>query len=278
MTGRLEGKVAFITGAGRGQGREHAVRFAQEGADVIVTDICQPMASLSYPLASEEDLDETARLVRDAGTRAVSVVADVRSQASLDAAVKEGVHEFGRLDIVVANAGIVLGGTAWEISEGDWRDVIDVNLTGIFHTAKATIPLMIEAGNGGSLTFIGSLAGMKGIRNAVAYVASKHGLVGLMRTLANELAPYGIRVNTVNPTNVASDMLLSDANYKLFRPDLENPTKEDAIPAFTALNLIPIPWLEPIDVSNAILFLASDEARYITGVSMPVDAGGYVRT
>jgi (+)-trans-carveol dehydrogenase len=278
VTGRLEGKVAFISGAGRGQGREHAIRFAGEGADVIVTDICAGMESLNYPLSTPEDLEETAAGARAAGARVVSVVADVRDQGELDAAVKQGVAELGRLDIVVANAGIVLGGVAWEISERDWQDVVDVNLTGVWHTVKATVPSMIEANNGGSVTLIGSLAGMRGIRNAAAYVVAKHGLVGLMRTLANELAPHAIRVNTVNPTNVASDMLLSDANYKLFRPDLENPTKEDAIPAFTALNLIPVPWLEPVDVSNAIVWLASDEARYVTGVSLPVDAGGYVRT
>jgi SDR family mycofactocin-dependent oxidoreductase len=278
VSGRFEGRVVFITGAGRGQGREHAVQFAAEGADVIVTDICAPMGSLSYPLSTEADLDETAELARAAGGRVLACVADVRDQGALDAAVAKGMAEFGRLDVVVANAGIVLGGLAWEIEDPDWQDVVDVDLTGIWHTAKAAIPSMIAAGNGGSLIFIGSLAGMRGIRNAAAYVASKHGLVGLMRTLANELAEHAIRVNTVNPTNVASGMLLSDANYKLFRPDLENPTLEDAIPAFTSLNLIPVPWLEPVDISNALLWLASDEARYVTGVSLPVDAGGYVRT
>lgn len=274
----MRGRVVFITGAGRGQGREHAIRFAAEGADVIVTDICAPMDSLTYPLATETELEQTAELARAAGGRALHRVADVRDQAALDAAVAAGVAEFGRLDVVVANAGIVLGGPAWEIEDPDWRDVVDVDLTGVWHTAKATIPTMLEAGNGGSLIFIGSLAGMRGIRNAAAYVASKHGLVGLMRTLANELAVHAIRVNTVNPTNVASGMLLSDANYKLFRPDLENPTLEDAIPAFTSLNLIPVPWLEPSDISNALLWLASDDARYVTGVSVPVDAGGFVRT
>jgi SDR family mycofactocin-dependent oxidoreductase len=278
VSGRFDGRVAVVTGAGRGQGREHAVRFAAEGAHVVVIDLCEDIDALSYSLASRDDLAETVRLVEAEGAKALSIVADVRDQQQLDTAFRETVAAFGRVDVVVANAGVVSGGLAWEIGEDEWHQVVDINLGGVWRTARAAIAPMVAAGNGGSMVFIGSLAGMRGIRNAAAYVAAKHGLVGLMRTLANELAEHQIRVNTVHPTNVASDMLLSDANYKLFRPDLENPTKEDAIPAFTKLNLLPIPWLEPSDVSNAVLWLASDEARYITGVELPVDAGGFVRT
>jgi SDR family mycofactocin-dependent oxidoreductase len=278
MSGRFAGKVVVVTGAGRGQGREHAVRFAAEGADLVALDICAPMDSLTYDLASPADLEATADAVQEAGGRVLALTADVRSQTSLDTAIAKALAEFGRIDVLIANAGIVSGGPAWEIGEREWHDVVDVDLSGVWRSAKAVLPSMIAAGQGGSILIIGSLAGTRGIRNAAAYVASKHGLIGLMGTLANELAEHGIRVNTVNPTNVASDMLLSDANYKLFRPDLENPTLEDAIPAFTALNLLPVPWLEPSDVSNALMWLASDEARYVTGVSLAVDAGGFVRT
>ncbi len=215
--------------------------------------------------------------VEKAGGRIVARVADVRDQAGLDAAVADGVEELGGLDGVVANAGIASYGRAWELDEATWQDVIDVNLTGVWHTAKAAIPRLIEAGRGGSMVFTSSIGGLKGIQQVGHYVSAKHGIVGLMRTLANELAPDGVRVNTVHPTNVDTDMIQNPGTWGMFAPDDPEPTQEKAIPGFTSLNALQVPWIESIDVSNAVLFLLSDEARYITGVALPVDAGAAVR-
>ena len=271
--GLLDGRVALVTGAARGQGRAHAVRLAEEGADVIAVDIAAQVATVPYPLATEDDLDQTAKLVTDAGRRVHAVIADVREQAALDAAVATGVDEFGRLDIVVANAGVISYGYTWEISEEQWRDVIDINLNGVFHTVKAAAPAMLAAGNGGSIVLTSSVLGMKGTTGASSYVATKHALNGLTKSLANELGPHRIRVNSVNPSNVATDMVLNRTTLGLFRPDLIDPTPDDVREVMTAMHPFPIPWVEPLDVSNAIVFLASDAARYITGVSLPVDAG-----
>ena len=271
--GLLEGRVALVTGAARGQGRSHAVRFAEEGADVIALDIAAPVATVPYAMATEQDLQQTAKLVEATGRRAHAVVADVRDQSALDAAVAAGLSKFGALDIVVANAGVISYGYTWEIPEEQWRDVVDINLTGIFHTVKAAVPPMIEAGNGGSIVLTSSVLGYKGTTGASSYVATKHAVNGLTRSLANELGPHRIRVNSVNPSNVATDMVLNPTTLGLFRPDLTDPTPDDVRDAMTAMHPFPIPWVEPVDVSNAIVFLASDSARYITGVSLPVDAG-----
>lgn len=279
MSGRVAGKVAFITGAARGQGRSHAVRLAEEGADVIAVDLCEPIASVvgKYPLATAEDLQETARAVERLDQRIVARQADVRDAESLGTALEEGLSELGRLDIVVANAGIASYGQAWELDETTWQDMIDVNLTGVWHTAKVAVPHLLAGGHGGSVIFTSSIGGLKGIMNVGHYVAAKHGLVGLMRTFANELAPHRIRVNTVHPTNVDTMMIQNPGTYGMFAPGDPEPTLDKALPGFTALNAIPVPWVEPVDVSNAVLFLASDEARYITGVTLPVDAGASVR-
>ena len=279
MSGRMAGKVVLVTGAARGQGRSHAVRLAEEGADVIAVDLCAGIDTVvgKYPPATREDLDRTVVEVEKAGGRIVARVADVRDQAGLDAAVADGVDELGRLDGVVANAGIASYGRAWELDEATWQDVIDVNLTGVWHTAKAAIPRLIEAGRGGSMVFTSSIGGLKGIQQVGHYVSAKHGIVGLMRTLANELAPEGVRVNTVHPTNVDTDMIQNPGTWGMFAPDDPEPTQEKAIPGFTSLNALQVPWIESIDVSNAVLFLLSDEARYITGVALPVDAGAAVR-
>ena len=271
--GLLEGRVALVTGAARGQGRSHAVRFAEEGADVIAIDIAAPVATVPYAMATEQDLQQTAKLVEATGRRAHAVVADVRDQSALDAAVAAGLSKFGALDIVVANAGVISYGYTWEVPEEQWRDVIDVNLTGIFHTVKAAVPPMIEAGNGGSIVLTSSVLGFKGTTGASSYVATKHAVNGLTRSLANELGPHRIRVNSVNPSNVATDMVLNPTTLGLFRPDLTDPTPDDVRDIMTAMHPFPIPWVEPVDVSNAIVFLASESARYITGVSLPVDAG-----
>jgi (+)-trans-carveol dehydrogenase/(-)-trans-carveol dehydrogenase len=272
-TGELAGKVALITGAARGQGRAHAVRLAQAGADIVAIDLAAPMPTVPYALATPEDLEQTEKLVLELGRRIQIVRADVREQQPLDAAVAAAMAEFGRLDVVVANAGIISYGYTWETSDEQWRDVIDVNLTGVFHTVKAAVPAMLEAGNGGAIVLTSSVLGMRGTTGASSYVATKHAVVGLTKSLANELGPHRIRVNSVNPSNVATDMVLNPTTLGLFRPDLDAPTPDDVKEAMTAMHPFPIPWVDPVDVSNAVLFLASDAARYVTGISMPIDAG-----
>jgi SDR family mycofactocin-dependent oxidoreductase len=279
MTGRMEGKVVLVTGAARGQGRAHAVRLAQEGADVIAVDLCAGIGTVvgKYPPATREDLDQTVVEVEKLDRRVVARVADVRDQAALDAAVTEGVAELGRLDGVVANAGIASYGRAWELDEATWQDMLDVNLTGVWHTAKAAIPQLIDAGNGGAMVFTSSIGGFKGIQQVGHYVSAKHGIVGLMRNLANELAPYRVRVNTVHPTNVDTHMIQNPGTWGMFAPGDPEPTQEKAIAGFTSLNALEIPWIESVDVANAALFLLSDEARYITGAALPVDAGAAIK-
>jgi (+)-trans-carveol dehydrogenase len=271
---RLEGKVALITGAARGQGRSHALGLAREGADIIAIDIADQIASAPYPLASLDDLKETARLVEEAGRRVVISQADVRSLQQMNAAVADGLAEFGRIDIVCANAGIISANKVLDITEEQWKDMIDTNLTGVWHTVKAAVPNMVERGEGGSVIFTGSTSSLSGYPNVGHYVTAKHGIVGLMHTLANELGPHRIRVNAVHPTNVNTKLLHNDTFYRLFRPDLEHPTLEDSRDAFATMHSLPgIPWVEPIDITNAVIFLASDESRYITGINLPVDAG-----
>lgn len=277
MAGRVAGKVAFITGAARGQGRSHAIRLAQEGADIIAVDICEDVPGIPYKGATGEDLADTVKQVEALDRRIVAAKADVRDYAGLKKALDDGVAQLGRLDIVSANAGI---GTsphaAWELDEPTWQTMIDINLTGVWHTAKAAVPHLI-AGNGGSIILTSSAAGLMGYGNIAHYVSAKHGVVGLMRTLALELAPHHIRVNSVHPTQVDTPMIQNEPTWQLFRPDLEHPTKDDFAPASQAVNALPIPWVDPVDISNAVLFLASDEARYVTGVTFPIDAGCLVK-
>jgi (+)-trans-carveol dehydrogenase len=273
MTGRVEGKVAFITGAARGQGRSHAVRLAEEGADIIAVDICAQIGSVPYEMATPADLAETVREVEALDRRIVAAEADVRDYAALKAALDDGVAQLGGLDIVSANAGIASFAPAADLEEATWQDMIDVNLTGVWHAAKAAIPHLIAGGRGGSIVLTSSTAGLVALPNMAHYVAAKHGVVGLMRTLTLELAPYSIRVNSVHPTGVNTPMVQNEPTMRVFLPGVENPTAEQYAEAMGALNALPIPWVEPRDVSNAVLFLASDEARYITGVTLPVDAG-----
>ncbi|MGY1609774.1 mycofactocin-coupled SDR family oxidoreductase [Geodermatophilus sp. SYSU D00700] len=272
MPGRVEGKVAFVTGAARGQGRSHAIRLAEEGADIIAVDICQQMETVPYPMATPDDLAETVKEVESLDRRIVATQADVRDAEALRAAVDRGVAELGRLDIVCANAGI-FSFTTEELGEQMWREMIDVNLTGVWRTAKVAVPHVIEGGRGGSIIMTSSTAGLQGFPNFAHYVAAKHGVVGLMRTLALELAPHMIRVNSVHPTSVDTAMIHNRATYDLFAPDLDDPTREQVAERFRALNALPIEWVDARDISNAVLFLASDEARYVTGVTLPVDAG-----
>jgi (+)-trans-carveol dehydrogenase len=270
---RLDGKVAFITGAARGQGRSHALRLAEEGAEIVACDICEQISTVQYPLANEDDLDETARMVEDLDRRIVARKADVRDGEQLKAVVEEGISEFGKIDIVCANAGIATYGPSWELTEEQWDEMIDTNLAGVWETCRAVIPHMIERGGGGSIILTSSTAGIMGLANVGHYTAAKHGVVGLMKTLANELAPHMIRVNSIHPTGVDTPMIQNDSTYNLFMPDVEKPTREQAAEAFQTLNALPIPWVEARDISNAVLWLASDEARYVTGQQLKVDAG-----
>jgi SDR family mycofactocin-dependent oxidoreductase len=272
--GRVEGKVALITGAARGQGRSHAVRLAQEGAEIVAVDICAQLDSVPYPGATSEDLATTTKLVEDLDRRVLSRQADVRDSNAMKAVVDEAIAEFGHIDIVCANAGI--GSPAafsWEISDESWQEMLDINLTGVWKTAKAAIPHMIEHGQGGSIIITSSVAGLVAHGNMSPYVAAKHGLVGLMRALALELAPHSIRVNTVHPAAVDTPMIDNAAVRQLFLPDARNPSREEAAQLMKVLNALPIPWVESVDISNAVLWLASDEARYVTGITLPVDAG-----
>jgi SDR family mycofactocin-dependent oxidoreductase len=278
MPGRVEGKVAFITGAARGQGRSHAVRLAQEGADIIAVDVCQQIRGVPFPMSTPDDLKETVRLVEEQDRRIVAAQADVRDYAALKAAVDDGVAQLGRLDIVVANAGIGNGGKPLaETDEQTWQDMIDVNLTGVWLTTKAAIPHMIAGGRGGSIVLTSSVGGLKAHPNVGNYVAAKHGVVGIMRTLALELAQHRIRVNSVHPTQVNTPMVMNESTFRMFRPDLENPTRDDFAPISQMINVLPVPWVEPEDISNAVLFLSSEEGRYITGVPLPIDAGALIK-
>jgi SDR family mycofactocin-dependent oxidoreductase len=272
MSGRVEGKVALITGAARGQGRSHAVRLAQEGADIIAIDVCAPVGTAPYATATPDDLAQTAKEVESLGRRVVTAEVDVRDAEGLTQAVDGGVEQLGRLDIVSANAGILSFGRLDELAEVTWQTMIDINLTGVWHTTKAVTPHLVAAG-GGAIVITNSGAGLQGQQNLGHYVSAKHGLVGLMRTLAVELAPHSIRVNCLHPSLVNTEMVLNEPLYQKFRPDLEHPTLDDAMPVFRTMNALPVPWIESTDVSNALLFLASDEGRYITGVSLPIDAG-----
>ena len=273
--GLLDGKVAFVTGAARGQGRSHARRLAEEGADIIAIDACATPDWLSYPLATEADLAQTVKGVESLDRRIVARRADVRDLGAVRAALAAGVAELGgRLDIVCANAAIISQpGPTWEIDLGQWRELVDVTLTGVFVTVKAAIPHMIAAGNGGCVVLTSSGAALVSGAGLADYKAAKAGVLSLTRTLACELAGHFIRVNAICPTAVDTPMIQNERLYRLFRPDLDNPGKEDVQAGFQAMNLLPIPWIDPVDVSNAIVWLASDAARYITGVTLPVDAG-----
>jgi SDR family mycofactocin-dependent oxidoreductase len=230
-----------------------------------------------YPLARPEDLDETVKLVSELGRRIVARPADVRDQSAITAAVADGVAELGRLDVVCANAGVNNPGQAHELEEEVWRDVVDVDLSGVWRTCKAAIPHLLEGGRGGAIVLTSSAAGLKGYANIAHYTAAKHAVNGLVKTLAQELAPHRIRVNSVNPTQVDTPMIMNEPMFELFCPDVPAPTRDDFAPVSQAMHLLPVPWVEPVDVSNCVVFLASDEARYITGVALPVDAGVLIK-
>jgi (+)-trans-carveol dehydrogenase len=267
------GKVAFITGVARGQGRSHALEFARRGGDIGGLDICLPIATVPYELASPADLHQTKRDIEALESRAVMEVADVRDAAAVRAVVAKVLDAFGRIDVVLTNAGVFSVGDPLTLTAGAWQDLLDVNLTGVWNTVQACLPAMVESGNGGSIVMTSSIGGVQGLLECPHYVASKHGVIGLMRSLANELARYRIRVNAICPTNVNTPMIQNPANYRTFRPDLPEPQREDIIDVATSMHLLNVPWVEPEDVTAAAIWLASDAARFLTGVALPVDAG-----
>jgi SDR family mycofactocin-dependent oxidoreductase len=281
MSGRLEGKVAFITGAARGQGRSHAVRLAEEGADIIAVDICRQIESNPYPLSTPEDLAETVQLVEKLDRRIVSFEADVRERDQLRDAVEAGVAELGRLDVVVANAGI-LPMAMGQPDPMDFVDAVDVDLIGVMNAVAVSLPHLPDSA---SIVVTGSTAGMMpGTTDnpqmgpgSAGYGWSKRILIGYVEQMALHLASRFIRVNAIHPTNCNTHLLHNEGLYAMFRPDIENPTREDVLPAFTMFQAMPIPYVEPLDISNLVLFLASDESRYITGQQIRVDAGSLLK-
>ncbi|WP_106402598.1 mycofactocin-coupled SDR family oxidoreductase [Actinocorallia populi] len=279
--GRVEGKVAFITGAARGQGRSHAVRLAEEGADIIAIDLCRDLETVNYPLATPEDLKETVRLVEEKGRRITAVQADVRDAGQVRDALARGIAELGRVDIVVAQAGIA--GMKGSPPMQAWSDVVDTNLVGSINAIQAALP-HLEAGASIIATASAAALMAHGIvqepgkdPGGHAYVFAKRALSQYVHSLALNLAPRNIRANVVHPTNCNTPMLQSEPMYRSFRPDLENPTREDAEPAFYVQQAMPVPYVEPEEISNAVLFLASDESRFVTGMQLRVDAGGYLK-
>jgi SDR family mycofactocin-dependent oxidoreductase len=273
MTGPLTGRVAFITGAARGQGRAHALRLAQDGASIIAVDRCGPIDSVGYPLATHDDLEQTVKLVESLDRQIVGVQADVRDLAALENAVDTALQRLGRIDIVIANAGIAGFGAALELSERDWQEMIDINLTGAWKTVRAAVPAIIERGEGGTVVLTSSVAGLMAFPGIAHYVAAKHGVVGLMKALAVELAPHRIRVNSVHPTHVDTPMIHNPLTWQLFSPGAANPSRDSMAAPMQAMHGLPISWVDPGDIANAAAWLVSDEARYVTGVALPVDGG-----
>jgi (+)-trans-carveol dehydrogenase len=275
--GRLQGKVALVSGAARGQGRSHAVRLAQEGADIIAFDSCADSAVIGYPLASESDLNETVRAVEALDRRIVVDKVDVRDTAGLRRLVAEGVSAFGRLDIVAANAGVIGLSPTVDVSDDLWDEVLGTNLTGVFKTVRAALPTIVEGGRGGSLILTASTAAVQGHANCAPYAAAKHGVVGLTRVLANEYGRHWIRANAILPTAVGTDMIFNQGMYQLMSGGNPEAVQADVVPTFQSMNILPVPWIEPVDVSNMLVWLASDEARYVTGALFAVDAGSTAR-
>jgi len=270
----LDGAVAFISGAARGQGRSHAIRLARAGARIIAFDICQDIPEVVYPLASEDDLAYTAELVENEGGEIVTSIADVRDLEQVQAALEAGISRFGRVDIGLANAGILGNmGPTWQDTPESMKAVLDVNVVGVWNVIRAVAPVMIEQAEPAAIVLTASGAGIKGIPNVGSYVASKHAVIGLMKTSAKELAPHGIRVNAVLPGTANTPMVQNEPMMRLHCPDIAEPTAADFAQRSSVGNPFGIPWVEAEDVSEAVLWLVSPEARYITGASVPVDGG-----
>ncbi|HEX3962911.1 MAG TPA: mycofactocin-coupled SDR family oxidoreductase [Trebonia sp.] len=277
IANRLSGKVAFVTGAARGQGRSHAVRLAAEGADIIAVDALEQFSSVKYPLATKADLDETVSQIQALDRRVIARQADVRDLAALTAVVDEGVAELGRLDVVVANAGIATYAPALELTEQEWDEMVGINLGGVWRTIRASVHHIKERGEGGSVIITSSASGLRAIPNASHYAAAKHGLVGFTKVLALELGRDRIRANTIHPTTVDTPMVQNQATLDLFLPGQADQSQEAFVRIARRLNPIPIPWIQPGTVSDLVAFLASDEAEFITGAAIPVDAGMAIR-
>jgi SDR family mycofactocin-dependent oxidoreductase len=270
--GKLDGRVALITGGARGQGRSHALTFAREGASIVVCDIAEQVDTVPYTMANDDQLAETAKLVEEFDQRCLAIKADVRDTAAVQRVVDQTMNEFGRLDILLANHGILSLTTVADMTDEQWNDVVDTDLTGVFKSMRAVIPHMVEQG-WGRIIATSSMAGRTGLPTVAHYCAAKWGVIGLTKSVAREVADRGVTVNCICPTNVDTDMIHNQAFYQLFAPGVENPTREQAAPGFQSLNAIPVPWIEPKDISEAMLFLASEEARYITGEALHVSAG-----
>jgi len=269
----LDGQVAFITGAARGQGRSHAVLFAQEGADIIALDTVEQIETVAYPTAQPGDLEETVRLVEECDRRIVARQGDVRDLQRLTEVVEEGVAELGRLDIVIANAGINTIEPTLTMDEEVWQTMIDINLTGVWKTLRASVPHIITGERGGAVVLTSSLATTLTLEGCAHYTAAKAGIVGLMRVLAKEVGTHNIRVNTVHPTTTATQMVLHEDNYHIFRPELDHPTQDDFEAGLRELHRLPLALMDPIDISNAILYLVSESGRYVTGSTLDIGAG-----
>jgi SDR family mycofactocin-dependent oxidoreductase len=270
--GRFDGKVVLVTGGARGQGRSHAVEFAKEGADIVVTDIAKQVETVPYGMSSESDLAETVKRVEELDQRCLSIVADARDTAATNHAVEAAIAEFGKIDILLANHGLLSLSPVADMPDEMWDDVIDSDLTGVFKSIRAVLPHML-ARKSGRIIATASMAGRTGLPTVAHYCAAKWGVIGLIKSVAREVAAEGITVNCICPTNLDSDMIHNPAFYALFAPGIENPTREQVEPGFASLNAIPVPWIEAIDISNAMMFLASPEARYITGEALHVSAG-----
>jgi len=270
---RFEGRRVLITGGARGQGRNHAVRFAREGADVAVLDIASTrIETVPYDIAGPDDLEETVRLIEAEGRQGMSVQADVRSATEVGRAVDRVIERFGGIDVLVVNAGICTFGALESMDESLWQTMIDVNLTGAFNSVRAVVPGMLENGYG-RVVATSSMAGRAGWENIGHYAASKWGLIGMVKSLALEVADRGLTANVVCPSSVNTPMMHNEASYRLFRPDLDEPTMEDALPAFQSVNVLPVPYAETDDISDSLLFLASEKAKYITGATLSPSTG-----
>ena len=281
MTGATDGRpfagrVVVITGGARGQGRSHAVEFARLGADIAVCDLCHDLGSVGYPLATPDDLAETVRLVEEQGRRCLSSVTDVRDLDATLAFVEEAHAALGSTDILIANAGVSSLGSISTMTAAEWSETIDTNLTGVFNAMRAVAPHMRRA-RWGRMVGISSMMGRSSSPGIAAYVASKWGVIGLVKSVAFELAHFGVTVNAIAPGNVSTPMIHNDTLYGLMRPDLEHPTAEDVAPGMAALHVQPVPWIEPEEITAAVVFLASEGARHITGSVIDVDAGASAR-
>ena len=269
---KLEDRTVLITGGARGQGRSHALAFAREGADIVVTDIAKQVSTVPYTMSSEADLAETVAQVEALDQRCLAVQADARDTAATNAAVGQAVDQFGKIDVLVVNHGLLSLSPVADMSDEVWDDVISSDLTGVFKAVRAVIPHMV-AQKSGRIVATASMAGRTGLPTVAHYCAAKWGVIGFVKSVAREVAADGVTVNCICPTNVDTDMIHNPAFYALFAPGVENPSRDDVIPGFQSLNAVPVPWIEAIDISNAMLFLASDEARYITGEALHVSAG-----